>query len=408
MAATFFGAATVALPAEPPHGTRASRPAPVPGWQVWWWRNQPILRLPGARANRATAPSNSFTAFLRNRRPRLLLEAGKEESRGLALLQLGFQARPADLFKLLAAVRSTGRTGQAAILGLGLFRGDSTIGHLEALMRGSLTGRHLHGDLASPVPLSHRAAAAMALGLTGVPSAYQALRIILASNDLPDALGAAAIVALSFSGASGDGVRFEQCLLSSSNGPLMREAAAASLGRHAVHVPGARRVLLRVLKSDPEGGGRGAAVALWYDIDESTDVNVEGEALRAAALRSSDPVTRVLALMTLAGRGDPGAEAVIRIVLGRPEPGRSYAILATGLLAKADPSRQAQSKAMLARLRSKDSRSVDVARCILADPALLARPQRGRSLAHVAGGNACFSGASFLESILDMAAGLSQ
>jgi hypothetical protein len=114
----------------------------------------------------------------------------------------------------------------------------------------------------------------------------------------------------------------------------------------------------------------------------------------------------VLALVALAGRGDPSAETAIEAVLRRPKQQRSYAILATGLLAKADPRTSARGRARLARLAEADPASVMVARRILDDPEMRARPRRGRSLAHLAGGNGCFSGVGLLGSLLDMSASL--
>jgi len=388
---------------------RKPRASAVPSWRVWWMRNRSVLGFAAAQRIRRTPSSDSFREWLLDHRSEFQRSV-REQGPGtdLALLHLGMLSKPADLFTLLDAARLPGLSGQAAILSMGLYGNGSAVGHLEALFRDTRAGRYLRGDVKRPVPPSHRAAAAMALGLSGVPSAYNALRWALKEDHLSDALGAAALVALSFSGSASDGACFARCVRKLPGHPLMREAAAVSLGRLAAHIPGARRLLLGVLRSDPEHAGRGAAVALWYKDEASGDGAREGEALRDAALNSRDHVTRVLALVALAGRGDPAAEPVIEAALRRAGQQRTYAILATGLLAKADPRTRIRGQARLARFQESEPAAVEVARHILMDPDLAPRPHHGRTIAHLAGGNASFSGVTLLGSILDMSARLSQ
>ena len=408
MKRTLILAALVALattaPGASPSGDEQPLAAPHPThlpWRVWWARNLPAL------APRGQLLARGRKTFWKRSRDRSLLlaqidKAGDEGAR--ALLGLGVLARPADFFTLHANMKRPGREGQAALLALGLYKGRAAVGNLEAVMRDTPAGRFLLGDMDRPAPLSHRAAAAMALGLSGLPQAYQALRIALETPDLPDGLGAAMLIALSFSDVPSDAVIFERCLRSRHGGPLTHEAAAAALGRHAVLVPGARRLLARVLRRGTGGGSRGAAVGLWFEAADEDDF-LEGEALKEAALHSKDPLTRLLALISLAGRGDPRAEEAIEAALKENGEARPYAILATGLLAKADPDSRARSMARLGRLEATDEAPVQAARLFLTDD-YLTRPGRGRSLANLAGGSPTFSGADFLESILDLAATL--
>lgn len=389
-----------ALPAAPPP---ESRP-PLPSWRIWWLRNSVLLlpeQLPPAELRRHWKLAHR-PGLAAGREDWLACIRRGDDQADAAMLRLGLLGRPADQFVMLDGLREGGAVARAATLGLGLYHQDAAVGHLESLLRDRLAGRHLTGDAGRPVPVGVRAAAALGLGLSGRPEAYQALREILDVPGIPGCVGASALVALSFSPTPSDAVRFERFLRRGRGTPLMREAAAAALGRHAGHVPGARRLLVRLLDSDPECAGRGAAVGLWFENPGETHGEVE--ALRRAARASPDLVLRLLALMTLAGRGDAEVAAVIDAALETPGPERSYAVLATGLLGRARPAARARSLRVLHRLDEDLPGASRAALALLQARCSATRPSRGRTLAHLAGGSALLADSPDLQALLDLAA----
>jgi hypothetical protein len=144
-------------------------------------------------------------------------------------------------------------------------------------------------------------------------------------------------------------------------------------------------------------------VGLWFPGEgESAE---EARALRDAALGSPDPVTRPLAAIALAGRGDPRAEEALA-GLARESRWQSFTVLGTALLARARPETLERCQRRLGRVAGEIDRDLLRAAWRLLDEAeARTLPGRGRSLEHLAGGNALFAGNSELGGLLAIGCG---
>lgn len=323
----------------------------------------------------------------------------------LALSPLSVPAPDADarldVFELLEAMREPGDRGLSAILRLGLRSDSDAIGHLRGVFEDRLSGRAWMGDIDEPVPGQKRIAAALALGLSGEVMAYQALRVALLDPRLEAELAAATILGLSYSGSATDARRFVAVLCDGARPDGPCEAAAWALGRHALRDEATDSAVVRAMSGGARtGGARGGALALWFDgVAEGSG----GDALHTTVVTSGDPIARAYALIALAARGD-GRALDLAVQAIQSDAGVSeFAVVALGLLGRADPLVRERSAAAVAEFP--EGEASRLARRLIEVPGD-ARPSRRRTLSGLSAGGGSFSSSSGLGRLLDLASSL--